>query len=101
MIVDSCEAACRVLESRDDDSVRQLVSRIINRKLEQGELDQSGLTIGELKQIEDTVTHILKSTGHRRIAYPSDSESARSAEPRESSLRVVRRQRTAEKESSG
>ena len=101
MIVDSCEAACRVLESRDDEAVRQLVSRIVNRKLEQGELDQSGLTIGELKKIEDTVTHILKSTGHRRIAYPSDSESARKEEPRESSLRVVRRRGTAEKESSG
>ena len=101
MIVDSCEAACRVVESRDDETIRKLVSRIVNRKLEQGELDQSGLTIGELKRIEDTVTHILKSTAHHRIAYPSDSESPQKDESRESSLRVVRRRGDAGRESSG
>ena len=101
MIVDSCEAACRLLESRDDETVRKLVSRIVNRKMEQGELDQSGLTIGELKKIEDTVTHVLKSTGHRRIAYPSDSVPDQEGKSRDSSLRVVRRRGAREKQSSG
>lgn len=101
MIVDSCEAACRLLESRDDETVRKLVSRIVNRKMEQGELDQSGLTIGELKKIEDTVTHVLKSTGHRRIAYPSDSVPDQEGKSRDSSLRVVRRRGACEKQSSG
>ena len=99
MIVDSCEAACRVVESRDDQTIRNLVSRIVQRKLEQGELDQSGLTIGELKKIEDTVTHILKSTGHHRIAYPSDSGSPREEESRNPSLRVVSRRGAAGKQS--
>jgi hypothetical protein len=68
--------------------------------LEQGELDQSGLTIGELKKIEDTVTHILKSTGHQRIAYPSDKASTQEEDSRESSLRVVRRRGAGGKPSS-
>ena len=99
MIVDSCEAACRVLESRDEEAIRELVHRIVDRKLEQGELDQSGLTIGELKKIEDILTHILKSAGHQRIAYPSDEEPARK-ESEGSKLRVVSQRGAAETEPS-
>jgi len=88
MIVDSCEAACRVLESRDKAAIRKLVSRIAYGKAEQGELDESGLTIGELKKIIDVLTNTLKSTVYRRIAYPSDEES-RADRSRQSKLRIV------------
>jgi putative nucleotidyltransferase with HDIG domain len=74
MIVDSVEAAFRVVPSRDEDSIRELVTKIANRKVQQGELDRSGLTIGELKKITDTLTHILKSSTHQRIAYPEKTE---------------------------
>jgi putative nucleotidyltransferase with HDIG domain len=74
MIVDSVEAAFRVVSSRDEDSIRDLVTKIANRKMQQGELDRSGLTIGELKKITDTLTHILKSSVHQRIAYPEKTE---------------------------
>ncbi len=88
MIVDSCEAACRVLKSRDQEEVGKLVNRIAYGKLEQGELDESGLTIGELQKIIDLVTDILKSAGHQRIAYPSDKQS-KAGESRQAHLRVV------------
>jgi len=88
MIVDSCEAACRVLESRDKEAIRKLVSRIAYGKAEQGELDESGLTIGDLKKIIDVLTNILKSTVYRRIAYPSDEESG-ADRSRQAKLRIV------------
>jgi putative nucleotidyltransferase with HDIG domain len=88
MIVDSCEAACRVLKSRDKEEVRKLVTRIAYGKLEQGELDESGLTIGELQTIIDLVTEILKSAGHQRIAYPSDKLPKTDEYP-QSELRIV------------
>ena len=88
MIVDSCEAACRVLKSRDKEEVRKLVTRIAYGKLEQGELDQSGLTIGELQKMIDLLTNILKSAAHQRIAYPSDRESV-TDESGDSKLRIV------------
>jgi len=78
MIVDSVEAAFRVVPSRDEDSIRELVTKIANRKMERGELDRSGLTIGELKKITDTLTHILKSSTHQRIAYPEKTEATES-----------------------
>ena len=74
MIVDSVEAAFRVVSSRDEESIRELVTKIANRKVQQGELDRSGLTIGDLKKITDTLTHILKSSVHQRIAYPDKTE---------------------------
>lgn len=74
MIVDSVEAAFRVVSSRDEESIRELVTKIANRKVQQGELDRSGLTLGELKKITDTLTHILKSSVHQRIVYPEKTE---------------------------
>lgn len=71
MIVDSLEASSRVLQSRDEETTRELVDKIVSRKLEQGELDRSGLTIGELKKIKDVLVHIMTSSGHKRISYPT------------------------------
>ena len=99
MIVDSCEAACRVLKSRDEEEVRKLVNRIAYGKLEQREFDESGLTIGELQKIIDLLTDILQSAGHQRIAYPSDRESA-TDESWQSKLRVVSQRGGSETDSS-
>jgi membrane-associated HD superfamily phosphohydrolase len=99
MIVDSCEAACRVLKSRDRKEVGKLVHRIAYGKLEQGELDECGLTIGELQTIIELVTEILKSAGHQRVAYPSD-EQPKAEESPQSELRVVSRLSRLEKDSS-
>jgi len=74
MIVDSVEAAFRVVQSRDQETIRELVRKIANRKMEQGELDRSGLTIGELKKVIDTLTHVLKSSAHPRVKYPEEEK---------------------------
>jgi cyclic-di-AMP phosphodiesterase PgpH len=74
MIVDSVEAAFRVVEGRDEKTIRELVSKIANRKLQQGELDHSTLTIGELKKIIDVLTILLKSSIHQRVTYPSQEQ---------------------------
>jgi putative nucleotidyltransferase with HDIG domain len=76
MLVDSVEAAFRVVQSRDEETIRDLVNKVAMRKMEQGELDRSGLTIGELKKITDILTHILKSNAHQRVAYPDQPEEA-------------------------
>ncbi len=76
MVVDSVEAASRVLEKRDEVSIRELIQKICRRKLEQGELDHSGLTIGDLRRIEDTLVPIVKSSGHARVVYPAPREAS-------------------------
>jgi len=86
MIVDSVEAAIRVVDSREEEVIREVINRIAQRKLEQGELDNSGLTIGEFQQIVDTLTHIIKSTRHQRIEYPQGSTHVK---PEGAPLRVV------------
>jgi len=37
----------------------------------QGQLDVSGLTLGELKTISENLAHILKTVAHQRIVYPA------------------------------
>ena len=71
MLVDSTEAASRTLQQRDEESIRKLVEGIVQRKLAQGQLDESGLTLGELKTISENLAHILKTVAHQRIDYPA------------------------------
>jgi cyclic-di-AMP phosphodiesterase PgpH len=74
MIVDSVEAAFRVVEGRDEATIRELVSKIANDKMQRRELDQSTLTIGELKKIVDVLTLLLKSSFHQRVVYPTQDQ---------------------------
>lgn len=72
MIVDSAEAAFRVLSDPSEEKVREVVEKIVLRKFAQGQFDHTGLSVGELKTLMDTLTGVLVRSGHKRIAYPAD-----------------------------
>lgn len=72
MIVDSTEAAFRVLSDPSEEKVREVVEKIVLRKFAQGQFDHTGLSVGELKSLMDTLTGVLVRSGHKRIAYPAD-----------------------------
>lgn len=90
MLVDSVEAAFRVTETRDPETIRKLVRRIAERKMEQGELDRSRLTIGEFKKIIDTLTYILRSSSHQRVVYPTPVDGT--PEAAEAQIRLLPKQ---------
>jgi membrane-associated HD superfamily phosphohydrolase len=51
--------------------VRELIHSIIRSKIEDGQLDESPLTLREITQIEDQFVKILSGVLHRRIEYPA------------------------------
>lgn len=73
MIVDSVEAASRVLSDHSEDTVRKMIEKIVNHKLEQGQLDDAPLTIYDLRQITYALAKALSSSTHKRIDYPTNS----------------------------
>jgi putative nucleotidyltransferase with HDIG domain len=74
MLSDSVEAASRTLEEPNHQRYKDLVYKIINKKLFDGQLDETSLTLKDLHTIAERFTATLTSVHHARIPYP-DAES--------------------------
>jgi putative nucleotidyltransferase with HDIG domain len=73
MITDACEGAARALAQQEDptgDSLRKLVDSIVGEKLEDGQLDESDLTYGDLTKVKHAIVEALIGYYHTRIPYP-------------------------------
>jgi putative nucleotidyltransferase with HDIG domain len=69
-ICDAVEAASRTLKRPDDHAVAGLVQRIVYGKLHLGQLDESGLSMADLRKISDSLRETIKHAHHGRIEYP-------------------------------
>lgn len=71
-IADSVEAAVRTIQKPTPDKIESLVRKIIQSRLEDGQFDESDLTLKELDKIAVSICETLKGTFHQRIEYPED-----------------------------
>jgi putative nucleotidyltransferase with HDIG domain len=70
MIADSVEAASRSLEDVSEESLSDLVDRLIADKNEEGQFDDCQLTFEELGQVKRAIVRTLSVTRHLRVKYP-------------------------------
>ncbi len=70
MIADSVEAAVRSLDTPSPQHLRNLLGRIIQERLLDGQFEDSGLTMRQLTQVEDVLFRMLVSMYHTRVKYP-------------------------------
>lgn len=71
MLADGVDAATRVLRDRSPERMREVVERIVRRRLEQGQLRDAPLTLAHLEHIKASFVRTLTSMHHARIDYPS------------------------------
>ncbi len=74
MIADSIEAASRSVQEPTYIKLEGLVKKIVYNKLNEGELENSGLTMSDLNQIQKAILRVLNGVFHTRIEYPEDEE---------------------------
>jgi putative nucleotidyltransferase with HDIG domain len=74
MLADSVEAAARSLGDPSPSKLEGLVHDIIMRKLNDAQLNECGLTMRELKDVEESFLHVLAGIYHGRIKYPGQVE---------------------------
>lgn len=80
MLVDAIEAGARTVDVPDKDAFHHLVQTIVFSKLSQGQLDDSGLSLGDLRVVVNTLVDTLVNMYHARIKYPwqtGDTNSSR------------------------
>jgi cyclic-di-AMP phosphodiesterase PgpH len=70
MLADSVESAARVLPDPTPDNIRELVDRIVQGKIDAGQMDDAPLTMRELTAIKAELTNVLAGMYHQRIDYP-------------------------------
>ena len=83
-IADSCEAAVRAMDHPSIDKITEFVHNLIEERINDGQLDDSGLTLKEIRIVEKSLISGLGSTFHTRIKYPKmQSEAEKMKEEQE------------------
>jgi putative nucleotidyltransferase with HDIG domain len=72
MLADACESAVRANQPSSVDEINEIIGRIVRQRIEDGQLDESGLSLTDLKIIQRTFVSTLKGVYHPRVQYPSD-----------------------------
>lgn len=70
MILDSIEAASRTIEIPTRENLERLIENIVNDKMAQGELNDSGLTLKDIEIIKRISFQKIIVSLHERIKYP-------------------------------
>jgi len=89
MLADAVEAASKSLKDPTPQRIDNLVTEIIRSRFLAGELDESPLTLRDLRIIARSFVKILNSLFHARVEYPEE-ENIKSAEARHRKKSVKR-----------
>lgn len=82
MLADSVEGACRAVFGEKDpspDAITEVVDRVVDEKMTDGQLSLSSLTMGELTKVKQAFIDALIGTYHQRIPYPEFPQIGQSA----------------------
>lgn len=74
MLADTVEAATRTLRKPTRAKLEKYIWELIIDRFQNGELNDSGLTLKELEIIKDNFVHVLTGHFHSRVEYPESEE---------------------------
>jgi membrane-associated HD superfamily phosphohydrolase len=72
LLADSVEAASSAVRPNTAEAIEKLVNKIVEDHLNDGQLDNSNLTLGHIKAIRESFIETLKGRFHVRVRYPGD-----------------------------
>jgi putative nucleotidyltransferase with HDIG domain len=74
MLADAAESASRALPAPTPTALRKLVHELATKRLLDGQFDDSGLTLSELKAIEEAIGKGLIAVYHARVRYAEGAQ---------------------------
>jgi putative nucleotidyltransferase with HDIG domain len=74
MLADSCEAAVRSSPDHSSERIDAIVDDIFNERLSEGQLDESNLTLNNIRSLAVSFKQTLRAIYHPRVEYPAPSE---------------------------
>ena len=70
MLSDAVESASRSLTEPTPARIKSLVHELAMKRLLDGQFDECGLTLEELKEVERSLVKSLNAVYHGRVKYP-------------------------------
>ena len=70
MLADAAESASRTLSEPTPARIASLVHELAQKRLNDGQFDECGLTLEELKTVEKSLVKSLTAVYHGRVKYP-------------------------------
>jgi cyclic-di-AMP phosphodiesterase PgpH len=74
MLADGCESAVRANRPSTEEEIEAIVSRIIQQRIDQHQLDESGLTLTDIQRVRESFVRTLRGMYHPRVKYPGDEK---------------------------
>lgn len=70
MLADGVEAASRTLRDPSPMTIRSVIGKIFDACIEEEQLDETDLTLSDLREVAEAFFHVLSNIFHRRVDYP-------------------------------
>ena len=74
LMADAIESTSRALQPDSSRGIEKLVNSLIDEDVMSGQLDESGLTLGDVELIRTSFIKTLKGRFHVRVKYPGNDE---------------------------
>ena len=74
MMADAVEAASRSLKEYTEESIGELVNKIIDTQIQEGYFKDCPISWQEINKVKDTFKEKLRTMYHTRISYPESTE---------------------------
>lgn len=90
MLADGCEARTRAERPETSEELSALIKSVFEHRLSRGQLDETRLTMQDLKTIQESFVSTLRGVYHPRLLYPQIEEQSAAAvdvQPTAKSLR--------------
>jgi len=71
MLADSCEATVRSATDRSPERISDMVEAVIAERLQEGQLDDSDLTLRDLRAVAESFKTTFRAVYHPRVQYPA------------------------------
>lgn len=86
LLADGIEAASRAMKNPTYSKLENLVNRMVDDRVAEGQLSHCPLTFRHLQVIKETFLNMLVGVYHSRVEYPEDSEKQKSEIKQKASL---------------
>jgi putative nucleotidyltransferase with HDIG domain len=96
MLADGCESSVRARRPQSKQDIQETVDFIFETRLKEHQLDDSGLTLNDLRILRDAFLTALQGVFHPRIAYPGTPGQQTPELPPAESVRLLTAKQTGE-----
>jgi cyclic-di-AMP phosphodiesterase PgpH len=73
-LADAIEATSSAVRPNTEAAIEKLVISLVEEHLKEGQLDNSGLTLGDIRRVRESFIETLKGRFHMRVLYPGNEE---------------------------